>query len=321
MPPSVLLTSYSKRCPIIRTERGCTVKRNAILGNTWYLDGKGADLPYYHVDEKTVILLDGGCPGADEQAIRRLLEDAGLRVAAVFCTHAHPDHMALCGYYQSRGAKLIMPSFEAACVASAENLKAWYPLFTVGQVRKLFSFMLLRADVRLEPEQKEAVICGVPFGIVSVPGHTPGQIALRTPDQVLYLSDALMSRLECGRAKLPYAFSIMTDFETRERLRHETAERYVLAHFGVEHEIGELLGLNAQLYLDVAEEVLGLLDDPMTLEQLLIAVIRLLGFRSASTEYGLRLIEQNLRSFVDYLIDADLARQFADGGRMLYQRT
>ena len=295
------------------------MKCNQILGNTWYFDGKGADLPFYRLTDNSIILLDGGCPGADEQSLKRLIDDAGLSVAAVICTHAHPDHMALCRYYQQRGAKIVMPSFEAGCVASAENLKAWYSLFSVEQVRDLFSFMLLRADVTIARGQHEVEICGETFGIVPTPGHTPEHIAVRTPDNVLYLADALMGKVECDRAKLPYAFSIATDFETRDRLRHEQAEKYVLAHYGVESDISGLLGLNAQIYLEVAEKVQSLLTKPMTLEEWLVAAIRYFGFRSASTEYGLRLLERNLRSFVEYLIDIGEVRQEALSGRMVYR--
>ncbi len=295
------------------------MKCNQILGKTWYFDGKGADLPFYRLTNSSIILLDGGCPGADEQSLMRLIDDAGLSVAAVICTHAHPDHMALCRYYQQRGAKIVMPSFEAGCVASAENLKAWYSLFSVEQIRELFSFMLLEADQTIARGQREIEICGETFGIMPTPGHTPEHIAVRTPDNVLYLADALMGKVECDRAKLPYAFSIAADFETRDRLRHEQAEKYVLAHYGVENDISELLGLNAQIYLEVSEKVRSLLTKPMTLEEWLAAAIRFFGFRSASTEYGLRLLERNLRSFVEYLIDIGEVRQEALSGRMVYR--
>lgn len=296
------------------------MKCNQILGNTWYFDGKGADVPFYRLSDGSIILLDGGCPGADEQSLKRLIDENGLTVAAVICTHAHPDHMALCKHYQMRGAQIIMPSFEAGCVESAENLKAWYPLFSVEQVRDLFSFMLLRADCKIERGQREIEVCGERFEITPTPGHTPEHIAVRTPDNVLYLADALMGKVECDRAKLPYAFSIAADFETRDQLRRESAERYVLAHYGVENDISELLSLNAQIYLEVSEKVQALLTKPMTLEEWLLAVIRQFGFRSASTEYGLRLLERNLRSFIEYLIDISEVRQEAQNGRMVYRK-
>lgn len=294
------------------------MKMNQILGKTWYFDGKGADLPFYRLNEHAVILLDGGCPGVDEQAVKRLIDDQGLHVEAVLCTHAHPDHMALCRHYQARGAKIIMPIFEANCVASAENLKAWYPLFSLEQIRDLFSFMLLEADETIARSQTQIEICGERFEIIPTPGHTPEHIAVRTPDEVLYLADALMGKLECERAKLPYAFSIATDFETRARLRGEGAERYLMAHYGVERDISELLGLNSQIYLEVADKVRGLLTKPFTMEEWLAAVVRSFGFRSASTEYGLRLLERNLRSFVDYLMDIGEVKQQAIDGRMVY---
>ncbi len=48
----------------------------------------------------------------------------------------------------------------------------------------------------------------VTFGLVRTPGHTVDHICVRTPDNVLYVGDAMMTGRVLHRAKFPYAFSM-----------------------------------------------------------------------------------------------------------------
>ncbi|MEL6958890.1 MAG: MBL fold metallo-hydrolase [Pseudomonadota bacterium] len=53
--------------------------------------------------------------GFDSRTTRKLWDDllagpmAGLPVARIICTHHHPDHMGLAGWFHEKGAELVMP--------------------------------------------------------------------------------------------------------------------------------------------------------------------------------------------------------------------
>ena len=297
------------------------MKLNHIAGQTWYLDGKDADIPLYLFGEGRAVLLDGGCPGGDDREALALLEAQGLTVTAMVCTHAHPDHMGLCRTLQERGAVVAMPAFEAACVDTAEHLKAWYPLFSIGQIRHYFASILFRADLPFDPAAGTLELSGAAFTVLHAPGHTPDQVCLRTPDGVWYLADALISRRDCERAKLPYLFSVADGIQTAQKLRSLPRQPALLAHGGLEADPAGLAQANVEAFRRCARRVLDLVDRPMSAEALLQAAVTAFSLRSGGNTYGLRLIDRNLTAFREYLLDRGLLRQEAIQGRMVYCRT
>lgn len=280
-----------------------------VLGKTYYVNTRYADIPFYMIDDKKIILLDSGLPGEPALELIRLLMD--YEVAGIIATHAHADHLGANAYYRERGAVIAMPDFEALCIESEENLKAWYNLFSPGEIKELFGGMICKTDILLPPDATEIEICGCKFEIIYTPGHTPGHISVRTPDDVLYLSDALMSGSDCERAKLPYAFSMELDEGTREMLRGVKASAFILAHGGVVgngiggavQNIDTLIEQNAACWRRCFDSVMSFFSEPLTMTQAVKVIIEGLNIKSATNLYGFRIIERNVRSFIDYLAD------------------
>lgn len=297
------------------------MKLNPISGRTWYLDGKEANIPLYLLDETRAVLLDGGCPGGDDRDALALLEARGLTITAVVCTHAHPDHMGLCRVLQQQGAVIAMPAFEAACVDTSQHLKAWYPLFSIRQIRHYFEPLLFRADLPFDPGCGRLELSGASFAVLHAPGHTTDQVCLQTPDGVWYLADALISRRDCEKAKLPYLFSVADGIQTAQKLRELPRQTVLLAHGGLEEDPAGLAQANIEAYERCARRVLELVDRPMSAEDLLGAAVAAFRLHSGENTYGLRLIERNLTAFREYLLDRGDLEQRAQAGRMVYERT
>ncbi len=296
------------------------MKIEHILGNTYCLSDKSISVPFYMVDEKRVVLLDSGLDTDPQRSeLISLLEP--YEVVAVISTHAHPDHVGANQYYQQRGAKIYMPHFEAGCLESADNLKAWYNLFCSTEIEKLFSHILFDADFKLEKDRTSVTIEEREFGVIHAPGHTMDQICIMTPDNVLYLADALLSERECKLAKLPYSFLIRRDKTTREKLKSTGAEGYILAHGGYVSDISELIAMNEKCFEDCAKRIYDLIDRPMTLEEILEKVIIEFDLRQNTSIYVFRVYERNLRSFVDHLCDQSKLIPRVMGAKLYYVRS
>ena len=122
---------------------------------------------YLVVGEEKALLIDTGFGIYSlKEKVRGITE---LPVTVVN-THAHPDHMGLCRTLQDRGAVIAMPAFEAACVDTAEHLKAWYPLFSIGQIRHYFASILFRADLPFDPAAGTLELSGAAFTVLHAPG-------------------------------------------------------------------------------------------------------------------------------------------------------
>lgn len=98
-----------------------------------------------------------------------------------------------------------------------------------------------RADQIVMPGERVKIFCGVPFGVLPLYGHTPGQIGIITPDKVAYLADVLMSETVMRGAKMPSAVCRADDLKAKASLRALRCDAYVLAHRGVYSEISDLL--------------------------------------------------------------------------------
>lgn len=290
-----------------------------ILGRTYCLMGQTVAVPFYMLDDRRIVLLDSGQDsGAERDSLISLLEPYG--VTAIIATHAHPDHVGANVYYQQRGAKIYMPSFEAEALENPQNLKAWYGLFSIGEIKRMFSHILFKTDHYILPEDREVVIEGHSFAITPAPGHTMDQICVTTPDGVFYAADALLSEADCRHVKIPYCFSIPLDQESRQNLRSLEPKAVILAHGGPAEDLHKLIDLNHQCYEDRAQRILDLVTCPMTLEDILAAAVDSFHLRPNANIFVFRIYERNVRAFVDYLVDRGDLTPEAMNGRLYYKR-
>lgn len=288
-----------------------------VLGNTYYIEDHSVCVPFYKLDEKRIVLLDGGL-NIDPQRSSLIELLSPYEIVAVISTHAHPDHVGVVGYYQQLGATVYMPAIEAESMASAEKLKANYYLFNVGDIEKYFGDVLFEVDIKLEKGCKRIEIEDKSFGILWTEGHSAGHICVMTPDNVLYLADAILSKADCLHAKLPYTFSIHQDKIIREKLRNINALGYILAHGGYAEEIDELLDMNEQCFEDRTGRVMNLVDKPMTLEEIMEKAIVTLSLRQNTSSYVFRIYERNIRTYVNYLCDIGKLEAEVKGARLYY---
>lgn|GEM_PF-594306 len=296
---------------------GAAMNIKHISGNTYCLEDKSINVPFYKLDDRRIILMDSGLDTDPKRGeLISLLEP--FEVAAIISTHAHPDHLGTNQYYQQRGAKIYMPHFEAGCIENAANLKLRYSLFCITEIEKFFPHILFKADHLLDADCTSVEIEGHEFGIIHAPGHTMDQICVMTPDKVLYLSDALLSEKECKFAKIPYTFAAVLDKATRKKLSGIKAESYVLAHGGIVADISNLIDMNEKCFDNRSDRILRLIDKPMTMEDIIEKVILEFNLRQDVDVYNFRVYERNIRCFVEFLCDSKKIMPRVIGGKLYY---
>ncbi|MFZ5775580.1 MAG: MBL fold metallo-hydrolase [Thermodesulfobacteriota bacterium] len=120
-------------------------------------------------------------PGGDEERILALCRAEGLEVAAIVCTHGHPDHV--CGnrlLKQATGAPIIMHQDDAA-------------FFGRPEIEQYFSMLGLAASPppdRTVAGGEHIAIGKVVLDVLHTPGHTPGGICLYSAPH-LFTGDTL----------------------------------------------------------------------------------------------------------------------------------
>lgn len=291
-----------------------------VKGNTWVIEANQL-IPLYKLDGGRCILLDTGLLEEREELERTLLE-AGLTPVRVLCSHAHVDHCANNGYFQEKyGTEIALTYPEAGMCASILNLKCYFLLLTPDAVERESACMVHEPDYFIPPNDGPFTLGGVKFQIIHTPGHSAGHICTITPDNVCYTADALLSE-ELLNAKLPYNLSQQMAVESREKLRHLGCDFYIMAHRGVcpGAEIGALIDANQALIRRRAEEILNLVDRPMTASQIDGAVCALYQLFTHKSRRSLR-FERNVRFFIEYLVDTGRLAETCQKGVTYYSRT
>lgn len=291
-----------------------------VKGNTWVLEGVEY-IPLYKLDGGRCILLDSGLLQEREE-LEEALKAAGLTPVGVLCSHAHVDHCANNGYFQGKyGTKVALTFPEAGMCSSLLTLKCYFLTLSPGTVERESSCMIHTPDIYIPPADGLFSFCGAEFGIVHTPGHSSGHVCTVTPDNVCYTADALLSQ-ELMEAKLPYNLSQAMAMDSREKLRRLDCEAYIMAHRGVcpGAEIGALIDANQALIRRRAEEILALVDRPMTASQIDEAACVLYQLFTHKPRRSLR-FERNVRFFIEYLVDTGRLAEECQNGATYYHRT
>ena len=296
------------------------MKLTQVKGNTWVAEGMEL-IPFYKVDDRRCVLLDSGLLSEREE-LESVLLSAGLTPAGILCSHAHVDHCANNGYFQQKyHIPVALTPQEAGMCSDILNLKCYFLLLTPGTVERESSCMVHTPDVILPPEDGPFSFAGAEFRIIHTPGHSAGHICTVTPDNVCYAADAMLSEEYMG-SKLPYNLSQAMAEASREKLRDLGCDAYIMAHRGVcgPLEWEDLIDENRALVHRRAEEILSLVDRPMTASQIVQAVCERYQLFTHKPHRALR-FERNVRFFLEYLVDGGQLEIVCRRGAALFQRT
>ena len=135
-----------------------------------------------------------------------------------------------------------------------------------------------------------------------------------------YTADALLSQ-ELLNVKLPYNLSQQAAMDSREKLRGLGCDFYIMAHRGVcpGEEVGALIDGNQAMIRRRAEEILALIDRPMTASQIDEAACIYHQLFTHKPRRSLR-FERNVRFFIEYLVDTGALAELCENGATYYSR-
>lgn len=292
-----------------------------VKGNTWCIDTGMMFIPFYKIDDKNIILIDTGWMRGDRKNLDALFLEQGYQVKAILVTHAHIDHVGNAAYFRDKfQCPVAMPREEADIVKSDMSLRIFFSDSDFKRAKEHYGHMRTPTDQVIEDQDHAVTLAGVPFDILHLPGHSPGHVAVVTPDDVCYLADALISLDVLSTSKMPYAFILSKDLESKVKLYHLRHSFYILAHKGVYHDIRDLITDNIYYYKNKCEEILQLVQHPMSFEDILRSTSRHMDIRIDSVDKYM-VVKRMLRSYVDYLRETEKLKMVIEDDTKKYVRT
>lgn len=284
-----------------------------VKGKTWVLEGDEL-IPLYKIDETHCILLDTGLK-VERQDLCDTLDRAGLTPVGILGSHTHWDHSINNFYLREKyGCSVALPLGEAALCSSLEMLQMVYDNQARDRFEELYQDMVGLVDEIVPLSDGTFSFCGVDFEILHVPGHTPDQIAIATPDRVAYVGDALLSGEVLEKAQLPYHVNHVSARKSMERLLSWSyPDWFIAAHRGVFQDKTQVIQGNLAMLDRCGQEILSLMTHPMTVEQINACYLQRAKLTAGSVANNGRYL-RNIRRLVEYLVDTkQVSVQVAQG--------
>ena len=226
-----------------------------ILGNSYYFPSQVV-IGGYKLDRQ-LLLID---TGNDDSSVRKAYRDFGdIQVIAVLNTHSHADHCGGNAFIQNRfNAPIYAPSLEQAFIEAPILEPAYlygaYPLQTL-QNKFLMAKPSKVNHVITEDEPISINFDGDThlFEAISLKGHSPNQFGFRTPDDILFLGDALIASEIVSKHPLIFTYDVTQHLNSLEKLKKISARGYVIAHGGYAQEIETIIASNYKALMETQD--------------------------------------------------------------------
>ncbi len=294
------------------------MKLKHISGNTYVLSHGELLIPFYKLNETEIVLLDSGHLN-HANTLYHYLKEQKLVPKYIINSHLHLDHIGANALLKNEfDTQIALPEFEAKFVSSKDALRIYYSRITSKDPRSFIDSLIFDTDFPLKEDQTQITLDGISFGIIQLHGHSPFHIGISTPDNILYVGDALISKRLIHSMKLPSSYDLNTDLSTIESLKSLQYDKYILAHKSVETDIQELCDINIDYLTNKLATIALMLEEPKSFEELLSTFVEQFGVEDLKL-MKYTYIEHTLSHYIGALIENGVIEKYIEGSRCLYK--
>lgn len=264
--------------------------------NTYYLDSF-TKTGVYDLKNGEVILVDSCDHRKSVADLDFHLENHGWRVAAIINTHAHIDHITGNRFFSKKYGCEVFSGEPERHLVELCNLEGeiYYNGLPLNRKR---SYFFQPVGTKARPLCELSLPKG--FELLSLPGHSFGMTGVKTPDNVFFLGDAVLSRETFENYKLPFFFEINKSIETQKKIAALEGSFFVPSHAEATESIASLALYNAECLQKLKDYFLSISGEK-TLEEIFSLCAEQLELRLNTEQYGKLLT--TVKSFLQSLID------------------
>lgn len=245
-----------------------------------------------------VCLIDSGNDKDAGRKVRQLLDANGWKLTAIYNTHANADHIGGNRYLQAQtGCRIFAPGIDCGMTR--------YPILEPSFLYGGYPCKDLRHKFLLAQESDAELLtdAALPegFSAIPLPGHFFDMVGFRTPDDVVFLADCLSSRETLEKYRISFIYDVAAYIKTLETVKTMQARVFVPSHAAVTEDIAELVQVNIDQVLEIADRIVALCAEPLCFEVLLQKLFREYGLMMNFEQYVL--VGSTVRSYLSWLKD------------------
>ena len=282
-----------------------------LKGNTYYYEAY-TNVGIYVPDGKNALLIDACDHPRMVKGLDRQLCEAGISVGCIIDTHCHIDHICGNSYFKNKyGCRLLCTEKEKPfiCYPSLESEFYYAGINTDKSKNPLFL---------VEPTVPEIINeSNIPEGLelVSLPGHGFEMIGVKTPDNVFFVADAVLSVKTWEEYRLPFFREVNKAVETLEMLRGISADIYVPSHNPPLDSITELAEYNIERLREKKALIYSLCNGS-SFEELFEETLHREALQIRTEKYPMYAVM--VRNFLQALVEDDKIYAVYENNRMVY---
>lgn len=278
----------------------------------------GTNIGVYTFKSKQCILIDTGINSSQGKKIDEVLKLQGLKPKYIINTHHHGDHTGGNKYFLENYPGTEVYS-SALCKTHLENELLEPSIIFGGNPLKELLNKGLNHNVHYTLHSGIEKINDEKFEILDLKGHAQSQIGIITPDRVCFVGDSVFSHEILDKYSFPFLYNISDALSSLERMKDLDADYFVLGHcreFLLKEEFIKLIDRNIKNIENYIEQILELLNQPISKEDLMQNIIILNDLDLSIKQYFLNL--SSLSGFLTYLKEKDLINYSLEEGKIYY---
>ena len=268
-----------------------------ITDHNYYIDSP-TKVGIYESAPGRVWLIDSGSDKDGGKKVWKHLQEQGWTAEGILLTHAHADHVGGAKLLMERCGCRVFANGRERCFARYTTLEPalLYGGYPPGALRNKF---LVAAAVPCEDMGDAPLPAGLE--ILALPGHSPEQCGIRTPEGVLYCGDVVSSAATLEKYHINYVFDVRDALDCLEGLALTEAKWYLPAHAALTTDILPLAKQNWDKMQEILENICVICRRPTGFEDLLATLVSHYGLTLDFNQYVL--VGSTVRSYLAYLLD------------------
>ena len=270
-----------------------------------------------YVKNGAAILIDSGNDKEAGRQIANLLTERALKLELIVNTHSNADHIGGNAFLQSKtNCRIAATELESVFI----NNPLLEPAFLLGgypfnELRN--KFLMAKPSRVTDVIPSSGKIPGTDLEAFPLPGHFFDMIGVRTPDNVLFISDSLFPEQIISKYHAFFLLDIHAHLETLERLKELKESTFIPGHGKPSRDISRLIQINRQKIDELMGTILTIIQKASASEEILAAFCERYGITLDANQYVL--ISSTLKSYLTYLKNEGRIETVFENGKLLWK--
>lgn len=272
-----------------------------------------ANTGVYHLGNGEVILIDSCDHKKSYTDLDAQLEERGWRVKLIINTHAHVDHIFGDRFFKEKyGCEVCSSRIESHMTDISDIEGRIY--FNAVPINRKNNYFFKPVSTFSKPLSDVTLPKG--FEILPLPGHTFDMIGVKTPDDVWFLGDAVLSKGTFESYKLPFFFDVNESIKTQKMLTKLEGKLFVPSHSPACEDIAPLALYNADCLEKLKDYFLSI-SGGRTVEEIFVLCCKELDLKFGMDQFGKLIF--TVKCFLQALIDDGKLTADINDYRLVYR--